>query len=217
MNDEEHIASVPSLTPRRRSRLLSGATIVVVLAVGGSFLAFAPAWFDSKSLERVDPEAVISEHSFADFVLPPIDMETEDWLGRMQRTVIGDPAYGTVAISRDRRTVTITWYGEPSETLSALIAAAPATVSVAIQPAAFPPDELNELATRAVTTPELVPGVQVARGGMENDGSGINIGIVELPEERSLADIGAEFALALGRPDVPVTVEVSGANFLIGG
>jgi hypothetical protein len=100
--------------------------------------------------------------------------------------------------------------------LHELIAEAPEALTVVVHPAAFRPAELNALVQRAVAQ-GLVPGVQVAMAGPANDASGINIGILELPTEWTLERLGTAFAQALGRPDVPVTVEVSGAVIPISG
>ncbi|HYI34724.1 MAG TPA: hypothetical protein VEX88_14785 [Glaciibacter sp.] len=215
MGDQGEGASTPP-TPRRRSMVLPEAGIAFVLAVAVSAVVFAP------QTESPGPGAVVTgdvpEHSLGEILtLPPIDLATMEWLDRMQTAVASDPDYGTVAISEDRLTVTVTWFDEPSDTLHAFIDEAPTPIVVMIQPAAFRPIELKELATRAVSTPALVPGVQVAMGAMENDGSGIMVGIVELPPGRSLTDVGTEFASALGRADVPVNVEVSGEIVPISG
>lgn len=78
-----------------------------------------------------------------------------------------------------------------------------------VQQTAFRPAELNVIAQRGVTAQGLVPGVQVAMGGPATVGSGITIGIVELPTGRTLEQFGTEFAQALQRSDAPISVEVS--------
>jgi hypothetical protein len=159
---------------------------------------------------QLDPEVVVEEPLLDQLQLPMIDLDTMNWLDRLQRELAEDDNFGSPAISEDRTTVTITWFGEPSPRLHELIAEAPETLTVVVRPAAFRPAELSELVKRAATAPGPVAGVEVAMGYAETDGSGIRIGIVELPAGRTLSELGAEFATALGRIDVPVTVEVSG-------
>lgn len=139
----------------------------------------------------------------------PLDLSIEgvDWLNGLQTSMTNDPRFGTIV--RDGSTITITWYGEPSDQLGALIDDAPANITVALQPADFLPGDLNDMVARSVGA-GLVPAVQVSTAAINNDGSGISIGIVEVPADRTLDDLGAEFAQALGRPDVPVTVHVAG-------
>lgn len=138
----------------------------------------------------------------------PIDAATSEWLDALQLAVMADPNFGTVAISPDRTTVTITWYGAPSRTLTEQIAAAPEAISVVVQEAAFQPGELQALVGQAMQ-PDLLPGIRVSMGAVENDGSGIRIGIWELPDGSSQEDVAEQIAAAIGRPDVPVTVEVA--------
>lgn len=138
-----------------------------------------------------------------------IDSATTDWLDSLQTAVQDDPDFGSVAISEDRATVTITWFGEPSAALREQLDAAPAKVRTVVQPAAFRPAELQELVLEAMR-PGAVPGVDVTIGGAENDGSGLRLSIEELPAGRTLEDVGHDIAAAIGRTDVPIAVEVSG-------
>jgi hypothetical protein len=229
MAREDRNPFVPRAQSRRRVGLMIGAAIVgaaaaiaiVTAAVagngngspGGQQPDAAPGGPIMLVPETLPPEMIAPELTGPDafpeeLALPPISTGTADWLTRLQMSMDNDPRFGTVAISEDRATVTITWHGEPSAELSSLIGEAPDELAVVIQQAAFVPDELNALVAR---TPRLIPDIQVAMAGMENDGSGIWIGILELPAGRSLADVGTAFAEALGRPDVPVRVELSGA------
>jgi hypothetical protein len=143
-----------------------------------------------------------------DLAYGAVDVETMTWLTDLQAALAGDPGFGTVALSPDRSTVTITWFGEHSTALQAQVAAAPAGVAVVVQPADFRPADLQELVGRAMV-PDLLPGIRVTMGGAENDGSGLRIGIQALPRGRTLEDVAAQLADALGRPDVPITVEVA--------
>ena len=138
-----------------------------------------------------------------------IDSATVDWIDSLHTAVQDDPDFGSVAISEDRATVTITWFGEPSAALRQQLDAAPAKVRTVVQPAAFRPAELQELVLEAMR-PGAVPGVEVTSGGAENDGSGLRLGILELPAGRTLQDVGHDIAAAIGRTDVPIAVEVSG-------
>ncbi|WP_129790007.1 hypothetical protein [Promicromonospora panici] len=138
-----------------------------------------------------------------------IDSATVDWLESLQTAVRDDPDFGSVAISEDHATVTITWFGEPSAALREQLDMAPAKVRAVVQPAAFRPAELQELVRQAMRD-GLVPGIDVTVAGPRNDGSGLQLSILELPAGRSLQDVGHDIATALGRPDVPITVDVSG-------
>jgi hypothetical protein len=162
-------------------------------------------------IRPLDDPLVLEDQLREKLALPPVDLETMQWLDRLQIELEGDTNFGSPAISKDRTIVTITWFGTPSARLEGLVAEAPEMLTVVIQPAAFRPTELTELAQRAVTTQGLVPGVHVAMGGPAPDASGITIGIVELPVGLTLDQLGIAFAQALQRPDVPVAVEVSGA------
>ncbi len=213
MRDESRNPFLPPSEPRIRVRLIAGLTLgVVALAAAITFavIALAPPADPTPS----GPATALPDVAAEQLALPPIGVEIYDWLNGLQMSLDGDARYGTVAISEDRETVTITWHGEPSDELAAIIDEAPDTITVALQHAEFLPGELNALVVR---TPGLIPDFQVAMAGMENDGSGIWVGIVELPDGNSLADVGTAFAEALGRPDVPVRVELSGAVMPING
>ena len=198
--------------PRRRRLTLSGIGLCAVVALSGCAAAVPlpsgpPVEAEMLLLEE---SLVIEDQLTEELALPPIDLETMQWLDRLQGELAEDANFGSPAISKDRSTVTIIWYGTPSARLEELVAGAPENLTVAIRPAVFRPAELTDLAQRAVTIPGLVPGAEVAMGIPAPDASGITIGIVELPAGRSLEQLGIEFAQALQRPDVPITVEVSG-------
>lgn len=207
-------------TVTRRGRVvLAGVVLCAVVALSGC-AALGPAQggqrVESEKLPLDDP-LVIEDELQEELALPQVDLETMQWLDRLQSELAGDANFGSPAISKDRSTVTIPWHGTPSAALEELIAGAPEKLTVVIQPAAFQPGELIELAQRAVSTQGLVPGVQVAMGGPAPDASGITIGIVEIPQGRTLEQLGTAFAQALQRTDVPVAVEVSGAVMPISG
>jgi len=198
--------------PRRRRLALSGIGLCAVVALSGC-AAVVPLPGGPQVEAKILPleeSLVIEGQLMEELALPPIDLETMQWLDRLQGELTEDANFGSPAISKDRSTVTIIWYGTPSARLEELVAEAPKRLTVVIQPAVFIPAELNELSQRAVTTPGLVPGAEVAMGSPAPDASGITIGIVELPAGRTLKRLGIEFAQALQRPDVPIMVEVSG-------
>ncbi|PKI92241.1 hypothetical protein CW368_05285 [Actinomycetales bacterium SN12] len=143
------------------------------------------------------------------------DGDVMRWQTALQSAFHGDPNFGSPWISQDGTLFTIVWYGEPTDALRAHVSEAPSGLDVVIHSADFPPGELQELVARAMK-PGLVPGVQLVLGAVENDASGIRLGLAEEPE-KTLEEIGAAIADALGRPDVPVRVEVSGAVIPIGG
>lgn len=45
-------------------------------------------------------------------------------------------------------------------------------------------------------------------GMVENDGSGIRVGVWELPDGTTGEQIAQQISAEIGRPDVPITVEV---------
>jgi hypothetical protein len=143
-------------------------------------------------------------------LLPPIGVETMDWMTTVQTTLSGDPNFGAVAIDDTRSTVTITWFGDVTPALGAVLAEAPEEIEIVVQPADFSPGELQALVSRAME-PGAVPGVQIAIGYVRNDASGLDFGIVELPANSSVEDVGRRIGEALQRTDVPINVEVSGA------
>lgn len=158
-----------------------------------------------------DPEAGLDEAGLDPGELrhAPIGDATLEWIDSLQTAVRSDPDFGSVAISKDRTTVTVTWFGDPSAALREQIDAAPASLRVVVQAATFRPAVLQELVHEAMR-PGLVPGIRVTTGNPENDGSGLQFSIEELPAGQSLEEIGRDIATALGRTDVPVSVEVSG-------
>ena len=141
--------------------------------------------------------------------LAPIGVETLDWLTELQTSLESDPRLGAVAIDESRSTVTVTWHGEPSTALQELIARAPADVEVVLQAAAFRPADLQKLVLRAME-PDALPGLEIATGNVRNDGSGLEFGIVDLPHGLTEEDVAASLAEVLQRPDLPITVTVSG-------
>lgn len=210
-----------SSTSRRRSAaiaLSAGAGIALVTTVGAA-IAKGPA--------VADPTAPPGPHTLEliEETLPPgfdvigpddtealrelIDDDVMRWQTALQSAFHSDPNFGSPAISQDGAVFTIVWYGQPTDALRSHVAAAPAGLDVVIHPADFPPGELQQLVVRAMK-PGLVPGVQFVLGAVENDSSGIRLGLAEEPET-ALEEIGTAVADALGRPDVPVRVEVSGA------
>ncbi len=204
---------------RRRRLVLARIGLCSVVALSGCAAPVPLPGGPQVETEMLplDDSLVIEDQLREELALPPIDLETMQWLDRLQGELTGDANFGSPAISKDRSRVTITWYGTPSARLEEMVAEAPEKLTVVIQPAVFRPAELNELAQRAVTTKGLVPGVQVAMGGPAPDASGITIGIVKLPAGRTLEQLGTAFAQALQRPDVPIAVEVSGTVVPING
>ncbi|WP_129590435.1 hypothetical protein [Cryobacterium aureum] len=204
---------------RRRRLVLAGIGLCAVVALSGCAAAVPLPGGPPVEAEilPLDDSLVIKDQLREELALPPVDLETMQWLDRLQGELTGDANFGSPSISKDRSTITIIWYGTPSARLEELVAAAPEKLTVVIQPAVFRPAELNELTQRAVTIPGLVPGVHVAMGSPAPDASGITIGIVELPAGRTLEQLGTAFAQALHRPDVPITVEVSGTVVPING
>lgn len=141
--------------------------------------------------------------------LAPIGVETLDWLTELQSSLEGDPRLGAVAIDETRSTATVTWHGEPSITLQELIARAPADLEVVLQAAVFRPGDLQQLVLRAME-PTAIPGLEIATGNVRNDGSGLEFGIVDLPQGLTEKDVAASISELLQRPDLPITVTVSG-------
>lgn len=197
---------------RRRRLVLAGIGLCAVVALSGCAAPVPRPGGPQVETEMLplDDSLVIEDQLTEELALPPVDLETMQWLDRLQGELTGDANFGSPAISKNRSTVTIIWYGTPSARLEELVAEAPEKLIVIIHPAVFRPAELNELAQRAVTTQGLVTGVKVAMGSPTPDASGITIGIVELPAGHTLEQLGTAFAQALQRPDVPIAVEVSG-------
>ncbi|GEM_PF-4363042 len=210
---------LPAPAPRRRRVALApgAVAVVAVLATGGALLASSagrtapalPAPLGTASAVPT-PLPVPREVDLSDEepAYAPVDEQTMTWLTDLQLALADDPGFGTVAISADRATVTITWFGDRSPALEEQVAAAPDGVAVVVRPADFAPAELQDLVREAMT-PDLLPGVRVTMGGAENDGSGLRLGIEELPPGRTLEEVAAQLADALGRPDVPITLEVA--------
>ena len=199
-----------SVTSRRRFTLF-GTGLFALVALSGCAAAFAPSGGPYVEAEGPPQESLVIEDQLTEeWALPPVTLETMEWLDRLQGELTEDANFGSPAISTERSTITVIWYGTPSARLEELVAEAPEKLNVVIQPAAFRPAELNALTQRALTTQRLVPGAEVAMSSPASDASGITIGIVELPTGRTLEQLGVEFAQALQRPDVPITVEVSG-------
>lgn len=210
---------------RSRIRLVPAGVAVVLVGLvgGGAALAVAmtshgPGQAPSgphtiATIEATIPSDLAEGETLA---YPPIETEVMAWLDRLQLAVMSDPDYGTTAISLDRTTVTVTWFGEPSATLREHLDAAPDGITVLVHAAAFPPAELQQLVVQAMGE-GFLPGVQIAMGGVENDGSGIDFGVAEMPEGSTLEQLAADIAAALQRPDVPVRVEESGPVIPISG
>lgn len=146
----------------------------------------------------------------------PMDLEVMQWQTDLQTAFSTDPNFGSVSISPDRSVFTITWHGAPSHALNQQIAAAPDGLEVVIQPAAFPPGELQLLVAQAMK-PGFLSGVRIALGTVENDGSGIHLGLAEEPDGQTLTEVADAIADALGRTDVPIRVEVTGAVIPLAG
>lgn len=204
MNRDDAMSSTALRQPTRWPRLVVGVVIVGILGVIVAIVGFQEPGAAGNGKGPI-LDQLPEDHA------APLDLSIEEveWLNGLQTSMNDDPRFGTIA--RDGSTITITWFGDPSEQLGALIDDAPANITVALQPADFLPGDLNDMVACSVGA-GLVPGVQVSTAAMNNDGSGISIGIVEAPANRTLDDLGAEFAQALGRPDVPVTVHVAGVT-----
>ncbi|MEV8136622.1 hypothetical protein [Microbacterium aurantiacum] len=140
----------------------------------------------------------------------PVTVETLDWMTEVQAILHDDPRLGAVAIDESRSTVTVTWFGEQDSTVEELIARAPGGLEVVVQPADFLPGDLQDMVVDAMQ-PDAVPGVEMTLGHARNDGSGLEFGIVELPGGLTESDVAALIAESLERPDIPITVTVTGA------
>lgn len=140
----------------------------------------------------------------------PVAVEVLDWTTEVEAVLHDDPRLGTVAIDESRSTVTVTWFGEQDSTVNELIARAPTGLEVVVQPADFLPGDLQDMVVDAMQ-PDAVPGVEMALGHARNDGSGLEFGIVELPGGLTESDVAALIAESLERPDIPITVTVTGA------
>lgn len=224
--------SAPPTSRRgRRTVLLTAAAVGVIgMATAGAVFAAtanspAPPLqpLATLSLSPVEPEPlpVPSERVLVDPAPEELghasmDAATIDWIESLDTTVRDDPDFGSVAISEDHTTVTITWFGEPSAALRAQIRSTPEHLRVVVQAAAFRPAELQELVLEAMR-PGLVPGVHVTSGGPENDGSGLQLGIAELPAGQTLGDVAEDLATAVDRTDVPFSIEVTGPVTAIAG
>ena len=197
------------IATRRRKLVLAGIGLCAVIALSGCAAPVPLPGGSQVETLPLDDSLLTEDQMREELASPPVDLETMEWLDRLQAELMGEANFGSPAISNDRSSVTVVWYGAPSARLEELVAEAPEKLMVIIQPAEFRPAELNELAQRAVTTQGLVSGVQVSMGSATPDASGITIGIVELPAGRTLEQLGSAFARALQRPDVPIAVEIS--------
>lgn len=220
----------PDLQPsskRRRTVIITSAAVLAAIAIGVIAIFTAKGFTDADAQpqdeqtimlieETLPPGLELADPSELDALSDPIDIELLEWQNSLQTELSGNPNLGALAISPDRTVFTITWYGAPSTALEQQIAAAPDGLEVVIQPADFPPAELQQLVTDAMR-PGLISGVEIALGGVENDGSGIHLGLVEEPDGQSLADVTEAIAAALQRTDVPIRVEVTGSVIPIAG
>lgn len=100
-----------STVPRRFRLALSGIGLCAVVALSGCAAAMLP----------LEESLVIEDQLTEELALPPIDLETMQWLDRLQGELTGEANFGSPAISKDRSTVTIIWYGTPSVRLEELI------------------------------------------------------------------------------------------------
>lgn len=221
---------MPELRPgssRRRTVIITSAAIAAVIAIG------VIAMFAAKSIAEADdqlpggPKIMVIEETVPpglELIDPrklenlgePMHLEVMEWQNSLQAEFYGNPNFGALAISPDGAVFTITWHGAPSAALEQHIAAAPDGLEVVVQPADFPPAELQQLVAEAMK-PGLISGVEIAMGGVENDGSGIHLGLTEEPEGQSVADVAEAIGAALDRTDVPIRVEVTGGVIPITG
>ncbi len=197
--------------------IIAAVAVTVAVGLGTALSAFVPAWSAHSGATKSNVGQLVPPTDVEQPALPVVDGETTNWITELQLAFGNDPNFGTAAISEDRETVTITWFGDPSPTLTAMIDRAPSSLVVEVRPSKFKYGELGELVRTAVRTPGLVSGIEVTIGTVENDASGIRLGIVELPWFISEEQVAAAFAQALGRTDVPITVEVSGGVVAISG
>lgn len=191
----------------RRSRMPNHASRATALT---SALTLGLAGCATPSPSAIPP-AVHGEVLHA----PPMDIETLDWMTEVQAVLQGDPRLGALAIDESRSKVTVTWFGEPGDTLQKLVARAPSGIDVVVQPADFLPRDLQGMVAR-VMEPDAVPGVQMAMGHAGNDGSGLEFGVIELPRGLTENDVVTLIAEVLQRPDIPITVTVTGAVMPVG-
>ena len=214
-------------SPRRRRTIIAISTAagVAAIAVVGVLTAQAlsapetapPAPPQMELIEETPPPGlVLADPEDVETQLRPMDLAVMQWQSDLQSVFAANPNFGSPSISPDGTVFTIVWFGEPSDALRDRIADAPEGLDVVIQPADFPPGELQQLVVRAMQ-PDFVTGVQLSTGMVENDASGLRFGIADDPDDRTLDDIGRTLADALGRPDVPVRVEVTGAVIPIPG
>lgn len=199
-----------------RHRGYAPAVILLLSGLGATVLAGCAGAPAAPETLRSLPPSADPGFPMEELALPPVQAETMDWLTELDTALSGDPSFGAVAIDDTRSEVTITWYGDPSARLTEMLSRAPEGLSVVVHPADFPPGELEDLVRRAMTA-QAVPDVELATGSVRNDGSGLEFGIVALPNGLTEAEVAERIAAALDRADVPITVRVSGAVMPLSG
>lgn len=193
-----------------RERVGKSLMVIGVLALMPVAALAAQAAAFSESAERVQVPVDgassgvdISEH----LAYPAITVEQADWMTKVHESVEDDPNYTSMAISLDRKSMSVTWHGTPSPELEALLAAGPPDTELIVIPSVYPGGLLRALLADAWE--HQFAGFRIVAGSVNVDGSGITFDVVSegVTQNQAHDDIVA----GIESRQIPITV-----NFVTG-
>lgn len=188
---------------QRRTVISSTGLLAAVL-----FLPFAAVSAGASSPDDPQPGPTLevglttSEAVVDALVYKPVTVEQNDWLASVASQFEQNDNYTATEISLDRTAIIVTWFGALDPALERLVAAPPADTVVNVEESKYPGGALRAAVADAFANPP--EGVQLSSGGVNPDGSGIEVEVVADPGAR--LDVDALAAELGGKVPVVVTV-----------
>jgi len=135
---------------------------------------------------------------------PAMTFEQSNWMTEVQEAVEDDPNYTSMAISLDRKSVSVTWYGAASPELEALLAAGPPDTELSLIPSPYPGGQLRALQDDAWQ--QEFDGFRIVSSSVNLDGSGILFDVVS--ESATVDQTHDDIVAVIGSGEIPVIVNL---------
>lgn len=167
--------------------------------------ASAPGRLHPRTGATLPVPQVDSDQPIEDLLsLPPITEEQNAWMARLERELGQADNYVSTEVAHDRKTITVTWFGEVGQALSSLLASPPPATATLLRMSPYSGEALRRALARTFAQP--LAGVRAVSGGVAVDGTSIHVE-VEPERQGARVDVGS-LAATIG-DGVPVTVTVT--------
>lgn len=184
---------------------------VLVLMPVAALSAQAAAFPESPERVQVPVDGAssgvdLSEH----LAYPAMTVEQADWMTKVHESVEDHPDYTSMAISLDRKSMSVTWHGTPSPELEALLAAGPPDTELIVIPSVYPGGLLRALLADAWK--HQFVGFRIVAGSVNVDGSGIKLDVVSEGATQNQAH--DDIVAGIESHEIPVTVNLVSGDLI---